>query len=104
MVSDHYIDKFKKLPWIDDLDKYRTYPDPSKPIAPNWPPVLDPVTRSEFEQLRKDLEEMKELLKKAMEYDKRTNQPHCEKQENIEIIKNLADALGVDLSEIDFHV
>jgi hypothetical protein len=60
----------------------------------------NPVSRAEFEQLRKEMMELKELLKAAKAYDDLTNQPNCEKEENVKVLKRVADALGVDLSDV----
>lgn len=60
----------------------------------------NPVSRAEFEQLRKEMMELKELLKAAKAYDDLTNQPNCEKEENVKVLKKVAEALGVDLSDV----
>ncbi len=62
--------------------------------------AYNPVSREEFEQLRKEMMELKELLKAAKAYDDLTNQPNCEKEENVKVLKRVADALGVDLSDV----
>lgn len=59
-----------------------------------------PVSRTEFEQLRREVELLKSLLKDAAEYDKRNNEPHCETDEKIELLRAIAKAVGVDLSEV----
>jgi hypothetical protein len=50
--------------------------------------------------LKKEVEEMKELLKRAVEYDERNNEPHCEIEEKVEVLKKVAELLGVDLDSI----
>ena len=79
------------------------------PGAPSMPGVglpatgglsYNPPTRAEFEQLRKEMMELKELLKAAKAYDDLTNQPNCEKEENVKVLKKVAEALGVDLNDI----
>ncbi len=87
MIGDHYNDIWKISPPIPDW-KY-----------PFCAPIPE-VSRAEFETLKKTVEEMKELLIKAKEYDARTNQPNCEMEEKVELLKNVAKAVGVDLSEI----
>lgn len=62
--------------------------------------AYNPVSREEFEQLRKEMMELKELLKAAKAYDDLTNQPNCEKEENVKVLKKVAEALGVDLSDV----
>ncbi len=49
---------------------------------------------------------MKELIKKAAEYDKRNNEPHCENPEKVKLLKQIADLFGIelDLSTIDAPV
>lgn len=55
MVSDHYNEKWNKPNYIDLLKTF----DPIN------------VSRSEFEHLKKEVEEMKDLLKRAKEYDEK---------------------------------
>ena len=72
------------------------YPSVGTGIA-SWPMN---VTREEFEALRKDVQELKELLKAAKKFDDATGQHDCEKEENVKMIKKIAEAVGVDLSEL----
>jgi hypothetical protein len=58
------------------------------------------VSRAEFEQLRKEMLELKELLKSAKVYDELTNQPNCEKEENVKVLRRIANALDVNLDDI----
>lgn len=85
MVGDHYSDKWEGL-------KYW-------PLGTNYS-VYDGPTRVEFNTLKKEVEEMKILLKKAMEYDKKNNEPACEMEEKVAVLKKIAALVGVDLSEI----
>lgn len=68
----------------------------------NPPPVTFPldVSREEFNALKREVEELKKLLKAAKEYDEKTNQPDCEMEEKIKLIKQVAELVGVDLSEV----
>ena len=59
-----------------------------------------PVSRFEFEQLRKDVLEMKNLLIKAKEIDRKTNQPDCEKEDKIKLLKEISKLVGVSLDEV----
>lgn len=81
MVMDHYKDK-----WI--LPSTGTI---------TFPPYL---TREEFEQLKKEVLEMKELLKKAKIYDEENNQPDCEMEEKVELVRKVAKLVGVELDDI----
>jgi hypothetical protein len=74
-------------------------------IAPNYtqwitsPPTNAP-TRAEFDALKKEMEELKDLLKAAKRYDERTGQPDCEQEDKVALLKRLAELVGVDLSEV----
>ncbi len=89
MIGDHFHDKWDPLKQIqpstittDQLHKY---------LAP---------TRKEFNDLKKEVEEMKKLLERALEYDKRNNEPNCEMEEKVALLKKVAKMVGVDLNEI----
>lgn len=83
MVGDHYNDKWRDKNW-------------------NWPSTLtqNPISREEFDALRKEVLEMKQLLLRAVEYDKRNNEPSCEMEEKVALLKRVAELVGVDLEEI----
>lgn len=50
--------------------------------------------------LRRDVDEMKALLKRAHQYDIDNDEPHCEMDEKVAILKAVAEALGVDLGDV----
>lgn len=52
-----------------------------------------------YDELKREVENMKELLIKAKLYDERNDEPDCAKDEKIEVVKAVAKALGVDLPE-----
>lgn len=58
------------------------------------------VTRAEFEAVKKEVEEMKAILKRAKLYDEQTGQPHCEMEDKVAKLKEIAKLMGVDLSEV----
>lgn len=89
MVGDHYNDWFKKRP------EWQPFTNPSPLENP-----LDKITRQEFDQLKKEIEQMKELLKKAVEYDIKNNEPACEIEDKVALLKKVAEVFGVDLSEV----
>lgn len=84
MVSDYWKD--------NNLPKY-----PGVGTGLGWP---SNVTREEFEALRKDVQELKELLLAAKKFDEATNQPDCEAEDKVALIKRVAEAVGVDLEEV----
>jgi hypothetical protein len=57
-------------------------------------------TRQEFDDLKKEMQELKELLKAAKRYDDRTGQTDCEQEDKIALLKRLAELVGVDLSDV----
>jgi len=79
-----------EVPWTTDPNKtyHLTYPD------------VDKVSKKEFDELKKEVEALKELLKAAKIYDEATGQPDCEVDEKVDFIKKLGELLGVDMSEV----
>jgi hypothetical protein len=57
-------------------------------------------SKADFDALKRDVEEMKQLLKRAIEYDKRTGQPDCESADKVAFIRKIADLAGVDLDDL----
>ena len=46
------------------------------------------------------MEDLKGLLKVAKKYDKDNNQPDCEKGDRVEIVKRVAELVGVELEDL----
>ena len=69
---------------------------------PNIKPEIFPVgvSQAEFDALKKEIEELKKLLKAAKAFDKATNQHHCEMEDKIKLIKQIAKLVGVDLEDL----
>lgn len=82
MVGDHYRDIWDKQQIWDKLS--------SRPPA---------VTRAEFDELKRQVAEMVELLKRAKAYDERNNEPDCEIDEKMELLRKVAKIVGVDLDD-----
>ncbi len=81
MVGDFYNDK-----WRQHFPP-NTIGQPFVPLIPN----------QEIERLRREVEDMKELLKRAKIYDEKNGEPNCELEEKMKIIRAMAKALGVEL-------
>ena len=66
---------------------------------PDWT-QLEPKgpTRSEFDALKKMVEEMKQLLDKAIEYDKNNKEPNCQTDEKLELLRRIAEKVGINLN------
>lgn len=58
------------------------------------------IPRSEFDALKREMEEIKELLKAAKRIDELTNQPDCENDEKLAVLRAVAKALDVNLDDI----
>lgn len=106
MVGDHYNDKFndwKKYfqPPINPIQPYE-FPKPLKPEKSPFDKFNDifPVTREEFNQLKRDVEEMKKLLQKAKTYDEKNNEPDCELEEKMKFLRQIAEAVGINLDDV----
>lgn len=104
MIGDHYRDRLPVThPWV--------VPMTPTPVRPNgWPWVDEPQdnktrtvthpTREEFEALKRDVEEMKELLKRAKDYDARNNEPDCEVEDKMVLLRKIAELVGVDIDDV----
>lgn len=51
-------------------------------------------------QLERELELLKNQIKSAKAYDKKTGQPDCEDEEKVEKLKAIAKLLDLDISEV----
>ena len=83
MVGDHYSNKWEKeFPKLNEKD-FR----------------LD-LLQAQLDLLKKEVEEMKELLSKAVQYDTEHNQPHCEIEDKLNTLKKIAELVGIDLDDV----
>ena len=90
MVGDFYRDKW-------------TYQPPVQPlIEPSYTGFHFPAypTKAEFDELRKEVLDMKELLKRAVKYDAANNEPHCETAEKLKVLRKVAALVGVSLDDV----
>jgi hypothetical protein len=83
MVGDHYQDKWRQ---------------PYQQTWTTWP--TNAPSRQEFDALKKEVEDMKELLKRAKLYDEQNNEPNCEIKEKMEFLRNVAKLVGIDLDDV----
>lgn len=105
MVIDKYTDDWKRRGWWDQMPgPTYPYPDtnPLPPTAPATPyaPIKigePPISRKEFEKLQKDLEEIKDWIKRAKKYDEANNEPDCEMESKVELLKQVAELVGVEI-------
>jgi hypothetical protein len=59
-----------------------------------------PISRAEFDELKKEVLEMKQLLLAAKAFDEKTGQPDCEQESKVALLRRVAEAVGVSLDEI----
>jgi len=87
MIGDHFGGEWIKKPWI------------IWPMLPDQPYQINisNISREEFETLKKEVQLLRDLLIKAIAYDKANGEPHCEKPEKVKLLKDIAKALGVEL-------
>lgn len=92
MVGDHFNDKWKDKFW---------YPAPTYPtFVPFYDPPRTPdISREEFESLRKEVQEMIALMKRAKKYDDENDEPNCEMEEKMRALRQIAKWFGVDLDK-----
>lgn len=90
MVGDYFKDK-----WIPYFER-NTFP--SGPFISPLP--VPSVSPDEFLALKREVEEMKELLKRAKVYDEEHGEPECEMEEKLKVLRAVAKAVGVDLEDV----
>jgi hypothetical protein len=97
-VGDHFRDRWVDKPWF-----------PQPPLMPPgvWPyqqqqgtVFIPQVTRAEFDELKREVLEIKDLLKRAKAYDEQTGQPDCEMDEKVDILRKVAQLVGVDIDDV----
>lgn len=97
MVMDHYTDRWTPVipdngPWVvpkPDESEYKKRMQEliekiGKVVAPKEPAITD-----------EEIKEFRKLLDRAREYDERNNEPECEMEQKVELLKAIAKALGV---------
>lgn len=100
MIGDSFRDLYEpKIPeWFPGIV-------PTQPGLPRSPFVvpdgMEPkITRKEFDDLKKEIELMKDLLKRAVQYDKDNNEPYCETAEKMMLLRLIAKAVGVNIEDV----
>ncbi len=78
----------------------KTYPVTPLPTSDTFTNIELAKFREELSKLKEDVLEIKELLKAAKKFDDATDQHECEMAEKVELIKRVADLVGVDMEEI----
>lgn len=58
------------------------------------------ISRTEFDRLAKEVAEMKKQLAEAVAHDKATNQPDCADGDKMEMVRRIAEIVGVSLNDV----
>ncbi len=82
MIGDHYSEKWTQTPF--------TYTNS----------IIPQVSKEEFDALKKDVEEMKALLKRAKIYDIEHGEKDCEMAEKVALLRKMAEFVGVSLEDV----
>jgi hypothetical protein len=108
MVGRHYEEKWVPRDWFPEQPRPGRFPpiEPVQPAKPDFEKMIQAiqnmkqVSRQEFEALKQEVEELKLLLQRAIEYDEKNNEPHCENEAKMELLRAVAKAVGIDLDEV----
>lgn len=93
---------------------------PYNPSPGIWPPAIDPndstfppptkekmvfinsapMTKEEWEQLKKEVQELRIILEQAKKFDDKHNEPHCHVDEKVELIKHFAKIFNISFDGI----
>ena len=84
MITDHYYDKWRSYPYKQGEII------PTIPNDPLTAPTPSPITQEEINEFR-------ELLERARQYDIENNEPDCELKEKRDRLLKLAEELGVNI-------
>lgn len=96
MVGDHYNDKWQYL-------RSYTFPRPNTITVTSenvFNDFSEIVSKQQFDELKKEVEELKKLLKRAKEYDEKNNEPNCEIEDKMKFLKAVAKLVGIDLDDV----
>lgn len=104
-IGDNYRDNFApRWPGMVHPNTWPAQPTgvpyPAHPSTAPVPVFTPAVSKQEFEALKKEVEELKQLLKAAKKFDEETGQPDCHMDDKVDFIKKLAEYVGVDLEDI----
>lgn len=70
------------------------------PTAPPIPTVIPGVSQDEFNRLKREVVQLRKLLRAAKDFDAATGQPDCEVDEKVALIRKIAEFVGVDLGDV----
>ena len=74
--------------WTWPINPVNPFPAPSGP------------SQVEFDKLAAEVKALKKLLKAAQAFDEATGQKDCEQDEKVELLRRIAEHVGVDVSDL----
>lgn len=94
-IGDHFHNTLpQQYPWINT----QTF-IPNQPLTQPFT-IIQGVPQAEFDALKKEVEGMKELLRKAKIYDEENNEPECQIEEKMEVLRKIAAMVGISLDDV----
>lgn len=82
-------------------DFYREKWDPFRPFVTEKVTTFTfSPTQEEFDALKKEVADMKEMLRRAKIYDEKNNEPNCEIEDKMKFLRDVAKLVGVDLDDV----
>jgi hypothetical protein len=87
MVSDRYTDIWKDRPYFQ----------PFPTIPSTQFPESDRISKEDFDELKREVLELKDWIIRAKQYDIDNNEPECELEEKTALIKKIAELVGVEI-------
>jgi hypothetical protein len=98
-IGDYWNDDFQKK-WPDIYDDWSKKREEMPSVIVQTLDTSKLATKEDFEKLRAEILELKELLRAAIRYDAATGQPECEHEDKVALIKSVAEMVGVDLNDL----
>jgi hypothetical protein len=98
-VGDNWTPQFEK--WKDQLWPH-TVPGGPIPVNPGplFPSGSPPPSREEFNELKDLVLQMKKELEAARAQDIANNEPDCEMEDKVAVLKKIAQMVGVSLENV----
>lgn len=75
-----------------------TWPSPQR--WPQNPYVAPTVPKEDHDKLLEELKEMKRQLEEAKRQDIANNEPDCEMEDKVVLLKKVAEIMGIDLGDV----
>lgn len=83
-------------------DRWRPYIQPPNvyPGTATGLTINTGISRAEFDALKAEVVEMRELLRAAKRIDELTGQPECETEAKLAVLRQVAEMVGLSLDDV----